>query len=86
MIAWDKICRPENREGIGLSKTEAINLTFQCKLIWKIVTEQDNLWAKHMRIKCRYKDALFRKPPRNSDFWVWKALYRCFHTFKFGIC
>jgi len=32
LIVWDKVCMPKSQGGIGLRKTEDINMAFQCKL------------------------------------------------------
>ena len=45
LIAWDKICMPKSKGGIGLRKTEAVNTAFQCKLAWKILTNNDSVWV-----------------------------------------
>jgi len=45
LVEWDKICRPKEEGGIGLRKTAALNIAFQCKLAWKILTDKKNIWA-----------------------------------------
>ena len=32
MVAWDTVCQPKNLGGLGVSKTEAVNLAFHAKL------------------------------------------------------
>ena len=39
LIAWDKICRPKKFGGLGIGKTAAVNIAFQAKLVWKILTK-----------------------------------------------
>ena len=43
LIAWDLVCRPKDRGRIGLRKTAAVNIAFQCKLAWKILTNNESL-------------------------------------------
>ena len=41
LTAWDKICMPKNKGGVGtvgLCYTDAVNKAFQCKLAWKMLT------------------------------------------------
>jgi len=51
MIAWDKIYQPKKLGGLGLRKTKAVNLAFQCKLAWKVMQEKENLWVAIMTAK-----------------------------------
>ena len=45
LVAWDRICRPKEKGGIGLRKTAAVNIAFQCKLGWKVLTNNDSIWS-----------------------------------------
>jgi len=75
LIAWDKVCMPKVKGGLGLRKTEAINKAFQCKLAWKILTDEDSIWVrvKHYNfLSC---------PMKTSDSPVWKSLLKCRQLF-----
>ena len=52
LIGWDMIYKPRNLGGLGIRKTEASNKALQMKLLWKILTQPDNLWVK--LVKKRY--------------------------------
>jgi len=42
LVAWEKVCRPEQLGGLGLRKTAAVNIAFLAKLGWKILTQPEN--------------------------------------------
>ena len=65
LIAWDKICMPKVKGRLGLRKTEAINKVFQCKLAWIILTDEEIIWIREMRIK--YLKQLFKESIRLSS-------------------
>jgi len=46
LVAWGKICTPKEKSGLGLHKIAALNIAFQCKLAWKILTEKENIWVR----------------------------------------
>ena len=64
LIAWDRVCRPKDRGGIGLHKTAAVNITFQCKLAWNVLTNNESLWAKCMWHKYLSQDDYFQYKKR----------------------
>jgi len=43
LVAWNRICRPKDKGGIGLRKAAAINVAFKCKLAWKILTNNESM-------------------------------------------
>jgi len=44
-LTWEKICMPKNKGGLGLCYTDAVNKAFQCKLAWKVITNDKGLWT-----------------------------------------
>jgi len=46
MVAWNKLCRPKNKRGLGLQDPQVTNDAYGAKLWWRWV--KDNLvpWAK----------------------------------------
>ena len=85
LIAWDKVCRPKSQGGLGLRKTEAVNKAFQCKLVWKILTNAPSLWVQSMRAKYLHSATLFHCTWKNSDSPVWKSLLKCRNLLQKGI-
>ena len=53
LIAWDKICMPKSKGGLGLCKTDAVDKAFQCKLVWKVLTNEESASVRLMQAKYR---------------------------------
>lgn len=85
LIAWDQVCRPKSRGGLGLRKTEVVNKVFQCKLAWKILTNVPSLWVQSMRAKYLHSTNLFYCTRKNTDSPVWKSLLKCRSLLQTGI-
>lgn len=51
IVAWDKICKPQNGGGISTKKTEDVNTTFPAKQCWNIITQSDNISVKLIEAK-----------------------------------
>ncbi|XP_026379656.1 uncharacterized protein LOC113274493 [Papaver somniferum] len=50
-IAWDDINIPKDLRGLGFRNLENFNIALICKLVWKILTEQDELWVQILNTK-----------------------------------
>jgi len=61
-------------KGLGLRQTKAINMAFQCKLIWKLHTDRHNLWVSQMHVKYKCPDSFVNRRIKNSDSWAWKKI------------
>ena len=67
LAAWDQICRPKEKGGIGLCKTAAVNTAFQCKLVWKILTNNESIWARILRSKYLHNPDFFHTKIKQGD-------------------
>ncbi|PON76413.1 hypothetical protein PanWU01x14_034670 [Parasponia andersonii] len=52
LIAWDKICQPKLRGGLGIRRFKDINEALMAKLGWMLATDSNSLWAGTIRGKC----------------------------------
>ena len=58
-INWDKMCRSKSNGGLNIRKSEIMNKALQMKLIWKILTEPENIWVNIIKQKYLKHDNLF---------------------------
>lgn len=62
-IAWSKMCKPKDEEGLEFQNLKAWNLTLLVKVLWRIQQKQDTLWISwvhHTYLK-------------QKDLWSWRA-------------
>lgn len=75
LIAWKKVYQPKDQGGLGLRRTYPLNRAFIEKLGWKILTDDNNLWAKIMRKKYLQNDNTFFASKRKArDSLVWSQI------------
>lgn len=51
LLSWEILCRPKERGGFGLRKAEGMNKSLLAKLGWRLVKNEDGLWARILRSK-----------------------------------
>ena len=51
LIHWDEVCKSKKNGGMGLRKAEETNIALQLKLLWKIISEPENIWVKLIKEK-----------------------------------
>ena len=85
LVGWDKICRPKQEGGIGLHKISAINLAYQAKLAWKILTNHNSLWVRLMRSKYLRQQNFFLTQRKQGDSLVWKSILNCRNLIRQGL-
>ena len=85
LIAWESICTPKSKGGLGLRRVEAINAAFQCKLAWRILTQDSSLWVQCLRTKYLAHCEFFQYIKKGTDSPVWKSLLRHRHLLAQGI-
>lgn len=58
-INWDKICNTKSKGGLNIRKTETMNKALQMKLLWKILSEPENIWVNVIKGKYLKENDLF---------------------------
>ncbi|KAJ4779627.1 RNA-directed DNA polymerase (reverse transcriptase)-related family protein [Rhynchospora pubera] len=50
-IAWEKICRPYNMEGLGVRSLENFGDALLLKIPWGLLSDEDKLWVNACKAK-----------------------------------
>ncbi|XP_026417593.1 uncharacterized protein LOC113313084 [Papaver somniferum] len=76
-ISWRKVCLHKRIGGLGLKNLCNYNLAFLAKLAWKLLYNQDALWAKLLKGKhFPHHDLRFFPPPVNlNSSWIWQSIF-----------
>lgn len=74
LISWEKVCRPKNMGGLGLRKTLPMNKAFLAKLTWKILTDNNSIWANLARKKYLSNSNFFQYNPKQNDSKIWRHI------------
>ena len=74
LVVWDDVCRPKSEGGLGIRRNEDVNKALIIKLGWRILTDNDSIWAKIMRDKYVKNNNFFRISKKECDFIVWKEV------------
>ncbi|CAN1162506.1 Putative ribonuclease H protein At1g65750 [Linum perenne] len=51
LVAWDKVCLPKEKGGLGLRLARQLNRAFITKLAFTFIKEKDKLWVKVLQHK-----------------------------------
>ncbi|XP_026396896.1 uncharacterized protein LOC113291593 [Papaver somniferum] len=82
-IYWDSINKSKEQGGLGFRDLENFNIALICKLIWKIVTEEEKFKVQILSAKY-FKDCsiLHLDKLNESCSWIWRGIYRCIGIIK----
>ncbi|XP_010462886.1 PREDICTED: uncharacterized protein LOC104743514 [Camelina sativa] len=73
-VSWRALCLPKEEGGLGLRCISKWNRTLCLKLIWRLVTATDSLWADWIRNN-KIKDGVFWQiDEKKQASWTWKTL------------
>ena len=76
---------PQNKGGLGLHKTDAVNKAFQCKLAWKVLSNESNFWTQSIKTKYLKDKHLFDYKRKGTDLPVQKSILNCKDLLRRGI-
>lgn len=51
LVCWDQITKPKEEGGLGIRPAKDMNKAFLAKLAWRMLSEDESLWARVLRSK-----------------------------------
>ncbi|KAK4275212.1 hypothetical protein QN277_018336 [Acacia crassicarpa] len=86
LVAWDAVCKPKNRGGLGLRHTNQSNQAFLMKIGWNMASRRDDFWVKVMRNKYSCGDDVLPKiEPRKPGSNLWSGIKRTWNKVREGL-
>ena len=71
LVAWEKVCKPKNKGGLGLHDPQVTNDTYGVKLWWRWVKETTipwvNLWKAKYASNIRDQDRILFRGTREGS-------------------
>ena len=72
--AWDKLCLPKGKGGLGFKKAKDTNRALLAKLAWMVASKRDSLCMMILRAKYKVRHDWLYKEPTKAASPIWKAI------------
>ncbi|CAA7037229.1 unnamed protein product [Microthlaspi erraticum] len=73
LVAWEKVCTPKSKGGLGIRRIQEMNTALLAKLGWRLIHDETSLWARVLRSKYKVVDvrdeAWFTRKGNFSSTW-----------------
>lgn len=83
MLRWADLCRPENQGGLGISNSRKTNLALVTKWTWKLLQNDNGLWARILKTKYFSNNSFFACNIKGSQ--IWNGIHKCKEVFYLGV-
>ncbi|KAM6556293.1 hypothetical protein CsatB_003312 [Cannabis sativa] len=84
--AWDHLCLPKSRGGLGFCKTGEMNKALLAKWGWALLNEDQSLCCQVLSAKYLRGKIFFECSFKSSYSWFWKNVVRTKDILKKGAC
>ena len=74
MVAWDDVRKPKSEGGLGIRRSEDVSKALITKLGWRVLPDNDNIWARIMKGKYVKNNNFFNISKNVRDSFVWKEI------------
>lgn len=72
--AWDTMCQPKSRGGIGLRRMADVNRALLSKMAWKLANNENRPWINLLHHKYYHTFDFWEVSAKPSDSLVWKGI------------
>lgn len=84
LVNWHTVCKDKDVGGLGLRKAQTQNMALLTKLGWKLVCQDDSLWANILRDKYLKHCTLQTWPRNRSASHSWRSIIHTRDIIKEG--
>ncbi|XP_060968411.1 uncharacterized protein LOC133035971 [Cannabis sativa] len=84
--AWDYLCLPKSRGGLGFQKTMEMNQALLAKWEWALLIEEQSLCCQVLRVKYLRGRPFLKCSAMNSDSWFLKNVVKTKEVLLKGAC
>ncbi|KAJ4819788.1 RNA-directed DNA polymerase (reverse transcriptase)-related family protein [Rhynchospora pubera] len=73
-IAWEKICAPIDKGGLGVRNLNIVGEALFLKLVWDIISGEDKLWVKLCKAKYFHNEGCWGAGVGNKPSVLWRKI------------
>lgn len=84
LVNWHTVCKDNDVGGLGLRKAQIQNTALLTKLGWKIVSQDNSLWANILRDKYLKNHTFQSWPTNRSASHIWRSIIHARDVIKDG--
>ncbi|XP_074266665.1 uncharacterized protein LOC141589944 [Silene latifolia] len=82
LVAWNHICQPKKKGGLGFKNLYQWNIALLAKYVWWVEKKADHLWVRWVHA-IYIKDRIWKDyEPSISSSWAWKRICAVKHQLK----
>ncbi|OMO65780.1 reverse transcriptase [Corchorus capsularis] len=74
LVNWEQVCMPKNQAGLGFRASRDVNLALLAKMGWRLMEENDKLWARVMTSKYLRKKEFLKVENKNGGSFGWRSI------------
>ena len=74
LTAWDNLCKPKCKGGLGFKSAKKMNNALLAKLAWLVASKRDSLCISILRAKYKVRDDWLRRETLKVASPVWRAI------------
>lgn len=82
LLAWDTVCLPKSRGGLGIKDFSRWNAALMAKHVWAVETKKDMLWVKWVHEKYLKGRNWWEYTPPHDCSWGWKQICKVKEQYK----
>lgn len=82
LVSWETICVPKKEGGLGVLQLAQWNNAACCKMLWKLVVNEDSMWTRWAKATYLKNQSLWNAKATDLHPWSWRKLLKLRLVFK----
>lgn len=72
--SFDFLCNPIDQGGLGFKEANKVNQAMISRIVWRLVSHPDDLWAQILKGKYFKKSGALHSKKKSQSSWIWKCI------------